>query len=273
MSSNRWIGARTKNKCFGDSSGILSAPTFGGIVFDPDSSTYDSLGFYYPNDTTGDEFYTYQWFSSSNLLGANLTPIGDSTNILSNVSAGFYNVVVTDAIGCRDTLDFRRINNPYPIEIDSINLNNISCFGGQDGSIMLAVNGGRKYHSTRNYSYYILDNNNDTIYRSDDLVVSNNFSQLAALSDSSLIIDSILFDNLSFGTYIVIEDSFGCFIDTLFTLTEPDQYELFVSEVIPIQCLSDSGLFVIDSITGGNGSENYFWTESNSIQIGVLNYK
>ena len=49
------------------SSGILSAPTFGGIVFDPDSSTFDSFGIYSPNDTTGDEFYTYQWFSSSNL--------------------------------------------------------------------------------------------------------------------------------------------------------------------------------------------------------------
>ncbi len=259
------LGQEQKIKCFGDSSGILSAPTFGGIVFDPDSSTYDSLGFYYPNDTTGDEFYTYQWFISSNLLGANLTPIGDSTNILSNVSAGFYNVVVTDAIGCRDTLDFRRINNPYPIEINSINLNNISCFGGQDGSIMLAVNGGRKYHSTRNYSYYILDNNNDTIYRSDDLVISNNFSQLAALSDSSLIIDSILFDNLSFGTYnIVIEDSFGCFIDTLFTLNEPQPYQTYISNIIPIQCVSDSGLFVIDSINGGNGTEIFYWMESNS---------
>ena len=139
------LGQEQKIKCFGDSSGILSAPTFGGIVFDPDSSTFDSLGFYFPNDTTGDEYYTYQWFSSSNLLGANLTPIGDSTNILNNVSAGFYNVVVTDAIGCRDTLDFRRINNPYPIEIDSVKTNNISCFGGDDGSIMISVNGGRKF--------------------------------------------------------------------------------------------------------------------------------
>ena len=258
------LGQEQKIKCFGDSSGILSAPTFGGIVFDPDSSTFDSLGFYFPNDTTGDEYYTYQWFRSSNLLGANLTPIGDSTNILNNVSAGFYNVVVTDAIGCRDTLDFRRINNPYPIKIDSVKTSNISCFGGDDGSIMISVSGGRKFRSTRNYYYYVLDSNNDTIYRSDNLVISNNFSQLASLSDSSLIIDSILFDNLSFGTYnIIVEDSFGCLVDTSFTLTEPNSYETFVSEIIPIQCLSDSGLFVIDSVTGGNGSEIYFWTESN----------
>ena len=259
------LGQLEKIKCFGDSSGILIAPTYGGIVFDPDSSTFDSLGFYSPNDTTGDEYYTYQWFSSSNLLGANLTPIGDSTNTLDNVSAGFYNVVVTDAIGCRDTLDYRRINNPYPLFIDSVKTTDISCYGGQDGSIMIAVNGGRKFHSTRNYFYFVLDSNNDTIYRSDNLVISSNFSQLSALSDSSLVIDSILFDNLTFGTYnIVVEDSFGCLIDTLFTLTEPQPYEVYVTEVIPIQCISDSGLFVIDSINGGNGTESYYWMESNS---------
>ena len=265
------LGQEQKIKCFGDSSGILIAPTYGGIVFDPDSSTFDSLGFYSPNDTTGDEYYTYQWFSSSNLLGANLTPIGDSTNTLENVSAGFYNVVVTDAIGCRDTLDFRRINNPYPLAIDSIKTTDISCNGGQDGSIMLAVNGGRKFHSTRNYFYYILDSNNDTIYRSDDLVISSNFSQLASLSDSSLIVDSILFDNLSIGTYnIVVEDSFGCLIDTLFTLTEPQPFEVFTTELTPLLCITDSIWFFIDSVTGGQGTQNYYWLESSSMSDSLL---
>ena len=265
------LGQEQKIKCFGDSSGILIAPTYGGIVFDPDSSTFDSLGFYSPNDTTGDEYYTYQWFSSSNLLGANLTPIGDSTNTLENVSAGFYNVVVTDAIGCRDTLDFRRINNPYPLAIDSVKTTDISCNGGQDGSIMLVVNGGRKFHSTRNYFYYILDSNNDTIYRSDDLVISSNFSQLALLSDSSLIVDSILFDNLSIGTYnIVVEDSFGCLIDTSFTLTEPQPFEVFTTELTPLLCITDSIWFFIDSVTGGQGTQNYYWLESSSMSDSLL---
>ncbi len=259
------LGQLQKIICFGDSSGILTAPTFGGIVFDPDSSTYDSLGFYSPNDTTGDEYYKYEWYSSSNLLGANLTQIGDSTNILNNVSAGYYNVIVTDAIGCKDTLDYTRIRNPNPVEIDSLLTSDISCYDGQDGSVLIAIRGGRKFHSSRNYNYYLLDSNNDTIHRSDDIVISNNFSQLAALSDSSFIVDSIIFGSLTFGTYnIIAEDSFGCVIDTFFTLTEPDPYEAFISELIPIKCLSDSGLFFIDSITGGNGSESYFWSASNS---------
>ena len=265
------LGQEEKIKCFGDSSGILSAPTFGGIVFDPDSSTFDSLGIYSPNDTTGDEFYTYQWFSSSNLLGANLTAIGDSTNSLTNVSAGFYNVVVTDAIGCSDTLGFRRINNPYPLSIDSLSSSNISCFQGQDGTINVVVNGGRKFHSTRNYNYYIVDSNNDTISRSDELVVSQNFSQLAALSDSSLVIDSISFDNLPIGTFsIVIKDSVGCIVDTFFTLTEPQPYEVFTTELTPLLCITDSIYFFIDSVNGGQGTQYYYWLESTSMSDSLL---
>ena len=45
------------------------------------------MGFYFPNDTTGDEYYTYQWFKASNLQGANLSQVGDTTNTLTNVSA------------------------------------------------------------------------------------------------------------------------------------------------------------------------------------------
>tara|TARA_B100001173_G_scaffold89235_1_gene76717 strand:- start:1309 stop:4380 length:3072 start_codon:yes stop_codon:yes gene_type:complete len=265
------LGQEEKIKCFGDSSGILSAPTFGGIVFDPDSSTFDSLGIYSPNDTTGDEFYTYQWFSSSNLLGANLTSIGDSTNLLTNVSAGFYNVVVIDAIGCSDTLGYRRINNPYPLVIDSLSFSNISCYEGQDGNVNVIVNGGRKFHSNRNYNYFIVDSNNDTISRSDELVVSQNFTQLAALSDSSLVIDSISFSNLPIGTFsIVIEDSFGCIVDTFFTVTEPQPYEVFTTELTPLLCITDSIYFFIDSVNGGQGTQNYYWLESTNMSDSLL---
>ncbi|MAJ13190.1 MAG: hypothetical protein CMD09_04225 [Flavobacteriales bacterium] len=261
------LGQEEKIKCFGDSSGVLTAPTFGGIVFDPDSSTYDSLLVYFPNDTTGDEYYNYEWYVGPNDTSTlNWTLIGDSTNVLNNVYSRFYNIVVTDAIGCKDTLGWEFVNNPYPLLIDSFNRKDISCYQGQDGNVNVVVNGGRKFHSSRNYNYYIVDFNNDTISRSDELVVSQNFNQLAALSDSSLVIDSISFNNLAAGTYtVIIEDSFGCIIDTFFTLFEPQPYEAFVSEIIPIQCISDSGLFFIDSIAGGNGLEHYYWLESNNM--------
>jgi len=41
--------------CYGDSSGVLYAPTYGGVILDPDSSLIllDTLN--------GDEYYEYQW--------------------------------------------------------------------------------------------------------------------------------------------------------------------------------------------------------------------
>ena len=92
--------------CNGDSNAIIFAPTFGGIVFDPDSSTFDSLGFYSPNDTTGDEYYKYQWFRHSDSITAPsvFMLIGDSTSILDSVESRFYNVVVEDNNNCTDTL-------------------------------------------------------------------------------------------------------------------------------------------------------------------------
>ena len=261
------LGQEEKVRCFGDSSGILTAPTFGGIIFDPDSSTYNSLGIYSPNDTTGDEYYTYEWYVGPNDTSTlNWTLIGDTTHTLNNVYSRFYNIVVTDAIGCKDTLGWEFVKNPYPLSLYSFVTTDVSCYDGQDGSLMIAINGGRKFRSNRNYNYYIVDSSNDTIHRSDELVVSQSFTQLALLSDSSLIVDSILFENLIHGTYnLIVEDSFGCIFDTLFSLVQPQPYEAFVSEMIPIQCISDSGLFFIDSITGGNGFEHYFWLESNNM--------
>ena len=269
------LGQLEKIKCYGNSDGILIAPTFGGVVFDPDSSVFDSLGIYSPNDTTGDEYYTYQWFKSSNLLGANLQLIGDSTNVLDNVSAGFYSVEVTDALGCKDTLNFSDtlftwVNNPYPLMIDSLITNNVSCYGGQDGSVRISANGGRKFHSNRNYFYYLIDSNNDTIFRSDNLVVSSNFSQLSTFSDSSLIVDSISFSSLGMGSYkIVVIDSFGCIIDTVFSIFEPNPYEVFTTELSPLLCIDDSVWFFIDSVTGGQSTQNYYWLESNSMSDSI----
>lgn len=56
------------------------------------------------------------------------------------LSAGTYNYTVTDAGGCSNTA-FVTINEP--IGLGAINnMNNVSCFGGSDGSISLSINGG-----------------------------------------------------------------------------------------------------------------------------------
>ena len=251
--------------CNGDSNAIIFAPTFGGIVFDPDSSTFDSLGFYSPNDTTGDEYYKYQWFRHSDSITAPsvFMLIGDSTSILDSVDSRFYNVVVEDNNNCTDTLGWRFITQPNKLAIDSLIVNDISCYSGNNGSIIISLNGGRKFQSNKNYFYYLKDTLGTILYQSDSLFTSSNFSQISTLSNSPNFLDSVRFENLSLGTYfLTVLDSFGCILDTSFVITEPDQYEVFTSELSPLLCLDDSVWLYIDSVTGGQGTQNYFWSNS-----------
>ena len=251
--------------CNGDSNAIIFAPTFGGIVFDPDSSTFDSLGFYSPNDTTGDEYYKYQWFRHSDSITAPSVSmlIGDSTSILDSVDSRFYNVVVEDNNNCTDTLGWRFITQPNKLAIDSLIVTDISCYSGNNGSIIISLNGGRKFQSNKNYFYYLKDTLGTIVYQSDSLFTSPNFSQISTLSNSPNFLDSVRFENLSLGTYFLTAlDSFGCILDTSFVITEPDQYEVFTSELSPLLCLDDSVWLYIDSVTGGQGTQNYFWSDS-----------
>ena len=251
--------------CNGDSNAIIFAPTFGGIVFDPDSSTFDSLGFYSPNDTTGDEYYKYQWFRHSDSITAPSVSmlIGDSTSILDSVDSRFYNVVVEDNNNCTDTLGWRFITQPNKLAIDSLIVTDISCYSGNNGSIIISLNGGRKFQSNKNYFYYLKDTLGTIVYQSDSLFTSANFSQISTLSNSPNFLDSVRFENLSLGTYFLTAiDSFGCILDTSFVITEPDQYEVFTSELSPLLCLDDSVWLYIDSVTGGQGTQNYFWSDS-----------
>jgi gliding motility-associated-like protein len=251
--------------CNGDSNAIIFAPTFGGIVFDPDSSTFDSLGFYSPNDTTGDEYYKYQWFRHSDSITAPSVSmlIGDSTSILDSVDSRFYNVVVEDNNNCTDTLGWRFITQPNKLAIDSLIVTDIGCYSGNNGSIIISLNGGRKFQSNKNYFYYLKDTLGNILYQSDSLFTSPNFSQISTLSNSPNFLDTVRFENLSLGTYFLTAlDSFGCILDTSFVITEPDQYEVFTSELSPLLCLDDSVWLYIDSVTGGQGTQNYFWSDS-----------
>ena len=251
--------------CYDDSNAIIFAPTFGGIVFDPDSSTVDSLGFYSPNDTTGDEYYKYQWFRGSDSISppSTWTLIGDSTSILDSVDSRFYNVVVEDNNNCTDTLGWRFITQPNELAVDSLIVSDISCFGGNNGSIIISLNGGRKFQSNKNYFYYLRDTLGNILYQSDSLFTSTNFSQISTLSNSPSFLDFVRFDNLYLGTYnITVLDSFGCILDTSFVITEPQQYEVYTSKLDSLYCLSDTVWLYIDSVAGGQGTQNYYWSNS-----------
>lgn len=73
--------------------------------------------------------FTYQWL-----------PSGQTTATANNLGAGTHTVIVTDSLGCQDTGSVN-ITQPAPFSIQ-ITANDVTCFGGTNGSATVTVSGG-----------------------------------------------------------------------------------------------------------------------------------
>jgi gliding motility-associated-like protein len=125
--------------------------------------------------------YSYSW---------NTTPV-QTTQTASNIVAGSYNIVITDANGCTATLTALVPNTP------GINSNatitNVSCFGGNDGSAKATGSDG-----VAPYSYVWSNNQNTDIAK-----------------------------NLVAGTYtVIVTDARGCPAITIVTITQPTKVHI-----------------------------------------------
>ena len=81
------------------------------------------------NISSGISPFTYSWSN------------GFITASINNLSAGSYDVIVTDAAGCSASLNNIIINEPLELQISS-NISVISCYGSDDGSISLNISSG-----------------------------------------------------------------------------------------------------------------------------------
>ena len=97
--------------CFGQSNGSAQAQTTGGVA---------------P--------YTYLWST------------GDTTQIINNLTAGSYSVIVEDANFCQHTVFFD-ITQPNQLVLTS-SIVNPTCYGFSNGSAIITPSGG-----TPNYTY------------------------------------------------------------------------------------------------------------------------
>jgi phenolic acid decarboxylase len=126
--------------------------------------------------------YTYNWSN------------GATTEDLGGLTAGTYNVTVTDANGCSTTASIT-LTQPALLQSSGIAATyacgtNVSCNGANDGSINLTATGGA---DCRAYTF--------------------NWSNGATTEDVS---------NLTAGTYsVTVTDANGCSTTSSFTLTEP----------------------------------------------------
>ena len=119
------------------------------------------------------------------------------------LSAGFYDLTVTDSNGCILILDDIEVNEPqFPLQVDATVTDVFPCFGDETGVLAPSATGG-----TGNYSFSILE--------------------------------SPTFFGLSSGTYtVVVEDENGCSNFQIFNVNQPSS----ISAVIDVTNISCSGL-------------------------------
>ena len=164
--------------------------------------------------------YSFAWYDNG-------APIGQTSQVASNLCAGTYDVIITDANGCMDTVPVT-LTEPTQLT-NTFTVTDASCFGVADGSISTAVSGG-----TGPYTYQWTNNNAD--------ITPDITGELA-------------------GTYdVTITDANGCQITQSATITEPTELLLGGSSV-GSNCNQADGS-ATTSIISGDGPFTYLWDAS-----------
>ncbi len=167
--------------------------------------------------TGGTSPYTYAWPGQ----GANQT-----ASCLKDRVAGNYFVVVTDASGCSKSQN-ATINGPISgIGQTGLNVSQVSCNGGKDGSICINIAGG-----SPPYTY--------------------NWGGGQTTSNCN--------NNIGAGSYsVTVTDSKGCtYAATGIQVTEPQAISLTTAVTIPTGCIDLT-------VSGGTGPFTYLWSPSGS---------
>ncbi|MDD3875986.1 MAG: PKD domain-containing protein [Bacteroidales bacterium] len=157
--------------------------------------------------------FTYQWF-----------PYGGTNTTASNLIAGTYTVVVTDAVGCTktDSIVIDEPDSAFVMTIDSIE--HVLCYSYNNGNINISVTGG-----TPPYSYQ--------------------WSNGATTQDIS---------NLIAGTYYVtITDDHDCIIIDTMDVIEPDSMIVHINSTSI--CYGQTITLNVDSTTGGTAPYQHLW--------------
>ncbi|MBK8365753.1 MAG: gliding motility-associated C-terminal domain-containing protein [Bacteroidetes bacterium] len=166
--------------------------------------------------TGGSAPLTYSW-----------SPSGGTATSASSLSAGNYTVLVTDVNGCTSTTPVV-IAEPALLTTTLTASIDLSCFGSNDGSIAVSVNGGTPGY---NYVWTPIAPNSTTI------------------------------SNLSAGNYsVVVTDLNGCTSTFATTINEPTQLSANIIST-PATCGAINGSAIANA-SGGAGTYTYLWSPS-----------
>ncbi|MBX7093075.1 MAG: PKD domain-containing protein [Flavobacteriales bacterium] len=168
--------------------------------------------------------YSYSWSS------------GGVATTENNLAANTYNVTVTDANGCTVTVAATVGNNPAGTLTMSV-VNNVLCFGANDGSASGVMTGGAAPFT---YSW--------------------NTSPVQTTSTAT---------NLAPGVWTLsVTDANSCIITGSVTITEPTLL-VATPSAVDVNCFGGSDGSVSVSATGGSPAYNLTWTNSGGTVIGT----
>lgn len=176
--------------------------------------------------------------------------LGAATDTVAGLTAGDYQVEVTDANGCTsDTVI--PINEPDPLvlSVDQGNTQDVSCFGLEDGQIAV--------------SYNFNDNINE--------VGNNPFSFSPNVPPANAATDLGFADGLPAGTYsVTITDEQGCQDSVAITLEEPTEIVAEIPDPADPPCFDATTPLFIDTIFGGAGttlSDYRYMVDANGVLL------
>ena len=161
---------------------------------------------------------------------------GSTDEDQNNLTAGTYNVTITDANGCSTTNQATISQPTNSLSANITNINNVSCKNGTDGSFNVNVTGG-----TSPYQYSI---DNGTTNQNNDL-----------------------FENLSAGTYnVLVTDANNCTANAQVTITEPEKIKVSITNVNNVDCSGEATGDISISVYGGTQPYTYSWSNSATTQ-------
>ncbi len=163
--------------------------------------------------------FSYQWSN------------GQSGQTATNLSAGEYDVTVTNSAGCQGVESVTIVNEGGNLVVLIDNIDDVSCFGGDDGSASVTASGG-----SGNYSYQWSDGQTGAI--------ANNLSQ------------GII-------TVVVSDDDTGCSGMASANINQPTELTISLTSTnVTCSGINDGSAQV--STSGGTGPYSYDWSNGSN---------
>ena len=185
------LGSVVDNKCYGDELGAIIVEVAGGV-----------------------KPYKYNWSN------------GDTSQNVTNLSAGNYSVEITDAKGCVQVVD-AYVGQPELLASAIADISHISCFNEKTGKVDIDVEGG-----TEPYTFA--------------------WSTGATTKD---------IENVPAGTYTFsVHDAQGCESALEAVINQPDLLTLEVDTVHHIMCNGEGSGFIDVNVSGGVFPYAYSWS-------------